>query len=275
MDSSGKTEPLITTPDNYSWPRFSPDGKRLALNVDTGKGWEIFVYDLRRDAMTRITFAEGYLPSWSRDGEHLVFASGNEAGSHLNWIRADGSGEIQVLLDRKGLILPNGFSPDGRRLAYQEPKSEGDFELWTLPLDTSDPEHLKPGKPVPFLQTPAVEALLVFSPDGRYVAYHSNESGRYEIYVRPAPGPDGKPGPGKWQVSTGSGTFPEWSRNGRELFFRGYDNRHLGRGLHGHRRLVLFRQASRMVRAADPAGRNLVELRPGSGRQALRRFSHA
>jgi len=154
-----------------------------------------------------------------------MFESRNAAGSRLNWIRADGSGEIQVLLESKNVIPPSGFSPDGRRLAYQENKPSGDFDLWTLPLDTSDPEHPKPGKPAPFLQTPALEAWLVFSPDGRYVAYFSNESGRYEIYVRPAPGPDGKPGPGKWQVSIGGGAYPEWSPNGRELFYRGYDNR--------------------------------------------------
>ena len=105
-------------------------------------------------------------------------------------------------------------------LAYHDITPAGDSDLWTLPLDTSDPGPPKPGKPAPFLQTPASEAGPVFSPDGRYVAYFSNESGTYEIYVRPAPGPDGKPGPGKWQVSTaGGGVYPAWSSNGRELFF--------------------------------------------------------
>jgi Tol biopolymer transport system component len=227
LDGSGKTEPLVTTPGIYSWPRFSPDGKRLALVVDTGKSQEIFVYDRQRDALSRLTFAGGVnlSPIWSRDGEHFVFYSRNEAGSLLNWIRADGSGEIQVLLESKSRLTPSGFSPDGRRLAYYEIKPNGDVDLWTLPLDTNEPEHPKPGKPVPFLQTPAVEAWLVFSPDGRYVAYFSNESGTYEIYVRPAPGPDGKPGPGKWQISTGGGVWPEWSPNGRELFYKGLDNR--------------------------------------------------
>ncbi|MGD1097706.1 MAG: protein kinase, partial [Bryobacteraceae bacterium] len=227
MDSSGKTEPLVTTPGNYSFPRFSPDGTRLALTVDTGKGEEIFVYDRQRDSMSRLTFAGGENRSavWSRDAEHLVFQSRNAAGSRLNWIRTDGSGEIQVLLESKNNIGPDGFSPDGRTLAYRDLQTAGDNDLWTLPLDTSDPEHPKPSKPVPFLQTPANELWLVFSPDGRYVAYFSNESGSYEVYVRPAPGPDGKPGPGKWQVSTAGGSYPEWSSNGRELFYRGLDNR--------------------------------------------------
>ena len=229
MDSSGKTEPLVTTPGKYFGPRFSPDGKRLALDEDTGKGQEIFVYDRQTGAMSRVTFAGGLnlSPVWWRDGNHLVFASRNAPASRFNWIRADGSGEMQVLWESKNGIVATGFSPDGRRLAYQEVKPDGDRDLWTLSLDTSDPEHPKAGPPAPFLQTPAIEAWLVFSPDGRYVAYISNESGRYEIYVRPAPGPDGKPAPGKWQVSTGGGMYPEWSPNGRELFYLDFDNRRI------------------------------------------------
>ena len=213
MDSSGKTEPLVTTPGNAFDPHFSPDGKRLALGVDTGKGKEIFVYDRQRDALTRL--AGGTSPVWSRDGEHLVFSSTSEAVSYLNWIRADGSGEVQVLLETesKNAVRPTGFSPDGHRLAYNDSGS-----TWILPLDTSDPEHPKPGKPSLFLE--GFAAGTVFSPDGRYVAYFSNESGKYEAYVRPAPGPDGKPGPGKWQISTGGGMYSQWSPNGRELFYR-------------------------------------------------------
>jgi eukaryotic-like serine/threonine-protein kinase len=220
LDSSGKTEPLVTTPGNYTAPAFSSDGKRLALTTDTGG---IFVYNRQSDALSRLPTGGGlsWGPIWSPDGEHLVYSSSTAAGSRLNWIRADGSGETQVLLESKHDCSPSSMSPDGRRLAYDELKPDGDIDIWTLPLDTSDPAHPKPGKPTPFLQTPAVEAHLVFSQDGRYVAYFSNESGGWEVYVRPAPGPDGKLGPGKWQISTGGiSSFPVWSPNGRELFFR-------------------------------------------------------
>jgi serine/threonine-protein kinase len=98
------------------------------------------------------------------------------------------------------------------------------FDLWTLPLDVSDPEHPKSGKPEIFLRSPANEQEPAFSPDGRWIAYTSNESGPFEVYVRPFP--SGTPsGSGKWQISTGGGLHPIWSRDGRDLFYESPDNR--------------------------------------------------
>ncbi len=94
------------------------------------------------------------------------------------------------------------------------------LDLWTLPLDVTDPEHPKPGKPELFLRTPFGEGWSAFSPDGRWIAYTSDESGRYEVYVRPFPGPGGK-----WQISTAGGVRPMWSHNGRDLFYQSRDNR--------------------------------------------------
>ncbi|HMC62122.1 MAG TPA: hypothetical protein VKJ01_23205, partial [Candidatus Solibacter sp.] len=216
MDNSGATETLVAGPGNYTSPQFSPNGQRLAMEAD---GRDIVVYDRRREVLTRIA-ERGGSSIWTRDGEHLAFTSASAGGSRLNWVRADGSSEPQMLLESKGIAIPGGFSPDGRRLAYAQLGSG----IWTLPLDPSDPDHPKPGKAIQFLESTAIMAFPVFSPDGRYVAYHSNESGGYEVYVRPAPGPDGKPGPGKWQVSTGGGVYPVWSPNGRELFYRDPNN---------------------------------------------------
>src|SRR5262249_54561673 len=104
---------------------------------------------------------------------------------------------------------------DGRRLAYDDNVASGPaVEIWTLPLDLTEPEHPKPGKPEPFLTTAPRQVDASFSPDGKWIAYSSNESGIDDVFVRPFPGPGGK-----WRISTGGGKFPTWSRTGRELYY--------------------------------------------------------
>jgi serine/threonine-protein kinase len=129
-------------------------------------------------------------------------------------MRADGSGEAVRLTESKNPQTPCSFSPDGRWLAFHEQSSELDSDIRVLALDVSDPDRPRPGKPEAFLRTPAREENPAFSPDGRWLAYMSSESGRFEVYVRPFPGPGGK-----WQVSNGGGIYPVWSRNGKELFY--------------------------------------------------------
>jgi serine/threonine-protein kinase len=222
LDNSGKTQPLIATPGFYSVPRISPDGQRLALLKIAGNDRVIFIYDWRRDTMSRLTFdtQQPSTPTWSPDGKHIVFGLFSAGGYSLGWMRADGVGETHYLLDSKNGAVPYSFFPDGRRLAYNEVDPDSGYDLWTLPLDVSDPDHPKPGKPELFLRTPANERYPAVSPDGRWIAYVSDESGRYEVYVRPFPGPGGT-----WQISNAGGMLPVWSRNGRELFFQNLDNR--------------------------------------------------
>jgi serine/threonine-protein kinase len=222
MESTGKIHPLLPSPGFYFAPRFSPDGKRLALAVGPPGAGDIQVYDWQRDTMTRLTFTQTNLsPVWTPDGKHIVFVSGAKS---IRWIRADGAGEAQLLLESKDELRPYSFSPDGKRLAFAESGMDTELDLWTLPLDMSDPEHPKPGKPELFLRTPFAEREPVFSPDGRWIAYVSNEPGSNDVYVRPFPG--GAPsGSGKWQISTGGGRYPMWSRDGRELFYETPDNR--------------------------------------------------
>ena len=221
MDSTGKTQPLPAAPGLYFNPRFSPDGKRLALAVGPFGRGDIQVYDWQRDTMTRLTFTQANLfPVWTPDGRHIVFRSQAPGRFSLWWIRADGAGEAQLLLEGKNIVLPYSFSPDGKRLTFEERAVDTGFDLWTLPLDVTDAEHPKPGKPELFLGTPFDEAQPAFSPDGRWIAYSSDESSRSEVYMRPFPGPGGK-----WQISTGGGAHPIWSRNGRELFYQAPDTR--------------------------------------------------
>jgi Tol biopolymer transport system component len=219
LDSSGKVQPLISTMGAYWNPRFSPDGKRLA--IQNGPESDIYVYDVSRETMTRIT-SGGYTdaPIWTPDGKHIAYFQSAGGRFGIFWIRSDGSGEPQQLLATQNISPPWSFSPDGRRLAYFGPSPGAGFDIWTLPLDASDPDRPKAGNPEPFLRTPASEYLPMFSPDGRWLMYRSNESGKYEIYVRPFP-----PGrSGKWQISTGGALLGIWANNGRELYYENADN---------------------------------------------------
>ena len=176
---------------------------------------------MERDTTTRLTFTGSASNAvWTADGRHLVFRTTSGA-SGFSWIRSDGAGEPQLLLESPENVVPWDYSPDGKRLAYFQINPETGFDLWTLPVDTSDPEHPKPGQPEPFLRTAADELLPRFSPDGRWIAYRSTQSGTPEIYVRPFPAGSG----GKWLISTNGGLYAIWSRDGRELFYETADNR--------------------------------------------------
>ncbi len=139
----------------------------------------------------------------------------------MYWIRSDGSGEAQRLTEGKSQQVPYSFSPDGKRLAFIQTGNGGSLGIVTAPVE-DDPARgaggVRLGKAQPFLAKPFVEVNPAFSPDGRWLAYSSNESGTYEVYVRPFPGPGGVS-----QISTGGGKFPVWSRDGRELLFETSD----------------------------------------------------
>jgi len=155
------------------------------------------------------------------DGNHIVFATLNSDGSSsLRWIRSDGARGTQRLLESKNQLRPYSFSPDGKRLAFAEDSPETGRDLWTLPLDLSDPEQPKPGKPELFLSTPAPNLEPAFSPDGRWIAYQAQDLAGAEIRVRPFPGPGGQ-----WLISTTQAVHPIWSRNGPELFFESPNDR--------------------------------------------------
>lgn len=219
LDSSGKTRPLLAKLGDYDAPRLSPDGQRLSLEVVAGKDRDGYLYDLERDTLSRLTFSGAGSPIWTPDGKHLAFS----LHSAIWWARADGASEPQRLLEdtSQSSVVAYSFSPDGRRLAYFAVDSETGNDLWILPLDLSDPERPKPGKPEPILRTRFSELEPVFSPDGRWIVYRSNESGIYELYVRPS---QNLAGGGKWQISNGAALHPLWPREGRQLFWETPDN---------------------------------------------------
>ena len=214
VDATGKPQALQAKPALYAGtPRLSPDSKKLSVVVRDGNSQDVWVYDLERDAMTRLTFGSETFASaiWSRDGRHVVFGS---IGSGLFWARADGGGQPQQLVAGKSVLFPFSFSPDGKRLAYYD--VSGTAQIWTVPIEQGD--GLKAGTPERYLTSQFAETVPMFSPDGRWLAYESNESGRAEVYVRAFPAQSGK-----WQISNNGGTWPAWSPNGREILYRSGD----------------------------------------------------
>jgi hypothetical protein len=212
LDSAGKTAPLLAKPGIYTSPRLSPDGRLLALSETTGGNYDVWVYDLQRDTMTRLTFdpQRDEYPVWTPDGRHIVYL----AGTAMAMIRADGAGKPQPLTESRQVQRPFSFTPDGKRLAFVE-----GWDLWTLPLE-GGPDQTRAGKPEPFLKSRFQERSPAFSADGKWLAYESNETGRAEIFVRSFPDSGAK-----WQISSGGGAMPVFSRNGRELFYRTFDSR--------------------------------------------------
>ncbi|MBK5292583.1 MAG: protein kinase [Acidobacteriia bacterium] len=218
LGKTGKPEPLLDSAGRFSQLRFSPDGHSLAITLVESGNMDIWVHDLKKNSMTRLTFKpeNESRPVWTPDGRHIVFT---DSGG-IAWIPADGSGASQRLLEGKDSLAPASFSPDGKRLAYSK---LGD--IWTVPIEWTSSGPPRAGKPEPFLTSPSFEDHPDFSPDGRWLAYTSGESGVVEVYVMPAPGSPSKAGGGKWQISKGGGAMSRWSSNGREIFYRSPEQR--------------------------------------------------
>ena len=205
VDRTGQTEPVGPEPQDHGTARVSPDGSRLAVDTVVGGNYDISIYDLSRATMSRLTFNEEFdaNPLWTPDGSRVVFFSERD-GSGLFWKAADGSGEVERLLGHREVISPLDWTPDGRVVVQTGP---GDVGVVTIE-DGGTLEML--------LDTESFEGFPHLSPDGRWLAYTSDESGALEVYVRSFPDLDGK-----WQVSTEGGKEPLWSPDGRELFFIG------------------------------------------------------
>jgi tricorn protease-like protein len=216
VDRTGREQPLGTPARPYRIPRLSPDGRLLAVSALN----DIWIYDFSRATLSRLTFDRASdHPVWSPDGKRIVFQSARDGRpSNLFWKFADGSGQGERLASSDKSQIPNSWSPDGQVISFSINDPSTRLDLWVLPL-SEDPFSQEAGtgesrKPHPFLRTPFYESGATFSPDGRWLAYTSNESRQYEIYVQPFAGPGGK-----WQVSTDRGHEPFWARNG-ELFYR-------------------------------------------------------
>ena len=212
VDRSGKEQSLGVPQRSYFNPRLSPDGKRIALVIQ-GANDEIWTYDISNRKFNRLTFqGRNITPVWTPDGKRIVFRSDRGGNGRLNlfWLPADGSSGAERLTVSDNNDAPNAFSPDGKSLIFGRILPTSGSDLWILPFGSK-------GKPFPLLETRFSEGFATFSPDGRWFAYQSDESGQNEVYVQRFPGPEGV-----WQVSTDGGTNPIWARSG-ELFYRNGD----------------------------------------------------
>jgi serine/threonine-protein kinase len=219
VNRQGAEEPLAAPERAYFAPRLSPDGRRVAVGI-TESEFQTWIYDLSRETLTRFTFDGNYNPVavWTPDGKRIAFESNKEGTPNLYSQLADGSGGTERLNTSEYIQVPMSWSPDGKLLAFIEVNPTTGVDIWVLRMGDPSPSSGQARKAQPFLRTPFSEGAPRFSPDGRWLAYISNESGRYEIYVQPYPGPGGK-----WQISTEGGTEPVWNPNGRELFYRSGD----------------------------------------------------
>ena len=205
-----KPQPFPLKPNVYESPRFSPDGKQLALTVRL-PDIDVWIYDFDRGALRRMTFAPGEdeLPVWSPDGKRIAFASNGRQQAFV--IPADASGQEESLMKNDTHFHLQSWSPDGKLIAFERLGTSGRWEIWMLPMEGER-------KPYPYLQGQFQEQHPAISPDGKWLAYTSTESGRREVYVQRFPGPGEKV-----QVSTDGGAYPVWSRDGHRLIYESSD----------------------------------------------------
>ena len=196
----------------YDSPRLSPDGRHLAVEVTDTGDTHVRVIDLQRGTSTRLTFgdaADNSHPLWTPDGERIVFSSTRGGlAPNLFWKAWDGTGQAERLTTNENAQMPMSWSADGD-LVFHEHRGAGDIDIGMISLSDA-------GQPTWLLETEFREGYPEVSPDGRWLAYESNESGRNEVYVRPFPNVGG----GQWLVSREGGRTPTWGPGGRKLFFR-------------------------------------------------------
>jgi Tol biopolymer transport system component len=210
MVNHSGTELASSIGKDYSAPRISPDGEKVAVRIHDGIKADIYLYSFRDGTLTRLTYEgdNGY-PTWTHDGQRIAFYSNREGTIGLFWKKADGSSDAERIHFVEHPQHEVSFSHDGKFLVYRTAHRDTGGDLWILPLDGEN-------KPQPYLVSPHYEIMPMISPDDRFIAYVSNESGENEVYVSGLPNHEGV----RMQVSENGGVEPLWSKDGKKLFYR-------------------------------------------------------
>jgi serine/threonine-protein kinase len=210
VDRQGREEAIKAPPRAYLYPRMSPDGTRIAIDIRDQEN-DIWIWDIAHENLRRLTLnpAADLLPLWTPDGKRIVFGSPRAGGTPNLYIRAaDGTGgDTRISTSAVGQFATS-ITPDGKQIIVRSTAPKGDFDLDTVPLDAQ-------GQARPLIHTEFSEGNAELSPDGRWLAYESAESTQPQIYVQPFPDLNA----GRWQISSAGGTKPLWARSGRELFY--------------------------------------------------------
>ena len=222
VDRKGREVPITAPPRPYVMPRLSPDGTRLVLDI-RDQDFDIWTWDLVRQTLTRVTVDPtlDQQPVWTPDSRRIVFSSNRGGVSNVFWRAADGTGPDYRLARGMNAQAPSAVTPDGTQVIAHQISARTNFDIVQFALSKAirspngEPAEPDQGASDPLVQTQFNEFNAEISPDGRYIAYQSDESGQFEVYVRPYP----KVNDGRWPVSSGGGTRPAWARTGRELFY--------------------------------------------------------
>src|SRR5262245_13108850 len=207
---SAKVAWVRAPPHGYYFPRISPDLSRIAINAVVEQNSDIWTWDLTRSTLTRVTSdpALDAFPTWMPDSRHLVFGSNRAGAFNLFSQGADGAAAVERLTEGTNSQYPSAVTPDGKRVLLSENSLKTGYDVMALALDGTR-------RVVALVQTPFDERNGIVSPDGRWLAYEANDTGAFEIYVRPFPNVT----KGRWKVSTNGGTQPLWAHSGQELFY--------------------------------------------------------
>ena len=220
FDRAGKALGILGDPAQYEMFRLSPDGRRVAVSLLRQNGADLWLTDVERGVASRFSSRPGvnYFPVWSSDGRNIVFGSGMSVVSDLFRKEVNGAGMEELLRSNERVANAMDWSRDGRWVLYFEIAAGTQRDMWMMQV-TSDG---KPLQPKPYLKTPASEWQGRFSPEPnpRWVAYQSDESGRYEVYINSFPEARSKA-----RISTAGGVYPQWGSGGRELFYMSPENK--------------------------------------------------